>query len=232
LLTFNFAEQSCEMSHTKLNKQQRWDPVSGLVRVSLRGSKALLILFSLVFIIKQGYDVTQTYLSQPLSSEYQVLPVSSMPGIRLTICRRIEIVDCTLYQSNNTCSRQSLPPYGISESYNTEFSSFRDTHNNNESSAALSFQHILDQIQYWNESVDGWEDIFDSLHSTVEEEIALFNTQMYPFTGNYTLLCHTLKHDVKNLGPMLKFLKKGKNNILTKLINSIYRVRGILSPGF
>jgi hypothetical protein len=54
----------------KFKELKRWDPVRGLVKVFLCSSKGILIIVSLVIVLCQGYDVTQTYLSKPTSTKF------------------------------------------------------------------------------------------------------------------------------------------------------------------
>ncbi len=87
---------------------KRWDPVTGLVRVSLVGCKVSLILISLGIVMWQGYDVTQTYLSRPISTEVKVVPLSSIPNIRLSICMKFIITSCRCIGPNLSPFKNSL----------------------------------------------------------------------------------------------------------------------------
>jgi hypothetical protein len=188
---------------------ERWDPVTGLVRVSLVGCKILLILISLGIVLWQGYDVTQTYLSKPISTEVKVVPLSSIPNIRLSICMKFIISDCLL------CKGQSLSPFkkSFSANYqdywnNTDLNKTSTTSNN-----FFSIRNILDQIQYWNDSGTKWEMLFDRYTTTIGDEMALFTRQMYPYVDNFTLLCHTLNLDIETIVPLLQLQRKGKESI-------------------
>jgi hypothetical protein len=195
----------------KFKELKRWDPVRGLVKVFLCSSKGVLIIVSLVIVLWQGYDVTQTYLSTPTSTKFQILPLTSMPDIHLSICNRFEILDCSHSQSNKTCLGQNLPPYANKVVNNEVIWKLADTSNTNVSSA-LSFKDILDQVQFWNDSGNRWETVFDSSRTTIKEEKALFTAQMYPFTSNYILLCHTLNQDIRTLAPIIKLMRRGNTN--------------------
>ncbi len=187
---------------------KRWDPVTGLVRVSLVGCKVLLILISLGIVMWQGYDVTQTYLSRPISTEVKVVPLSSIPNIRLSICIKFKIWNCL-----GNCKRQNLSPYryNLSLIYQ-DYWNYTDLNNTETTSKHYySMRNILDQIQFWNDSGAKWETIFDISTTTIGEEMALFTRQMYPYVDNYTLLCHTLNQDILTLAPLLKLHRKGIN---------------------
>jgi hypothetical protein len=187
---------------------KRWDPVTGLVRVSLVGCKVLLILVSLGIVMRQGYDVTQTYLRKPMSTEVKVVPLSSVPNLSLSICMRFEIKNCTFFKPGTTCGVQKLTPFQNNLSSN--YQHFWNYTNLNITYSSM--RNILDQIQYWNDSGAKWETIFDNSTTTIGDEMTMFTKQMYPYLDNYTLLCHTLNQDVVTLAPMLQLKRKGKNN--------------------
>jgi len=189
---------------------QRWDPVTGLVRVSLVGCKVLLILISLGIVMWQGYDVTQTYLSKPISTEVKVVPLSSIPNIRLSICMKFIITNCRL----------SRVPY-LSPFKNSLNASYPDYWNYTDlnktitaSKVYFSIRKILDQIQYWNDSGAKWETMFDISTTTIGDEMVMFTRQMYPYVDSSTLLCHTLNQDIYTVAPLLQLQRVGKENIL------------------
>jgi hypothetical protein len=192
------------------SKLKRWDPVTGLVRVSLVGCKVSLILVGLGIVLWQGYDVTQTYLSKPIFTEVKVVPLSSIPNIRLSICMKFMITNCLM------CKGQNLSPFK-----NNLIASYQDYWNYTDlnkttttSNVYFSMRNILDQIQYWNDSGANWETIFDKSTTTIGDEMALFTRQMYPYVDNFILLCHTLNQDIYTIAPLLQLQRKGNENIL------------------
>jgi hypothetical protein len=214
---------------------KKWDPVTGLVRVILVGCRVFLILISLGIVIWEGYDVTQTYLSKPISTEVKVVPLSSIPNLRLSICMKFVIMNCTFSSPGKICGLQNLPPFknNLRSSYQDYVqnlspfktnlgSSYLYYSNNTDpnktettSTVYLSMRNILDQIQYWNNSHAKWETIFDTSTTTIEDEMAMFERQMYPYVDNYTILCHTLNQDIMTLAPLLQLHRKGINNCST-----------------
>jgi hypothetical protein len=190
---------------------KRWDPVTGLVRVSLVGCKVLLVLFSLGIVMWQGYDVTQTYLSKPISTEVKVVPMSSIPNIRLSICMKFKIWDCKLL-----CKGQNLSPFknNLSTSYQDYWNYTKLNETITTSNVYFSVRNILDHIQYWNDSGTKWEILFDRNTTTIGDEMALFTRQMYPYVDNFVLLCHTLNKEIYTTAPLLQLQRKGKENIL------------------
>jgi hypothetical protein len=190
---------------------KRWDPVAGLVRVSLVGCKVILILISLGIVMWQGYDVTQTFLSRPILTEVKVVPLSSIPNIRLSICMKFNIVGCVW------CRGQNLAPFkgNLSVSYQDywNYTGLNKT-GTNTSEVYFSIRYILDQIQYWNDSAAKWESIFDRTTTTIGDEMTLFTRQMYPYVDSFTFLCHTLNQDIYTVAPLLQLQRKGKENIL------------------
>jgi hypothetical protein len=189
---------------------KRWDPVIGLVRVSLVGCKVLLILVSLGIVLWQGYDVTQNYLSRPISTEVKVVPLNSILNIRLSICMKFKIYECIF------CRGQNLAPFkkSLSASYQDYWNYTDLNKTTTTSNFYFSMRNILDQIQYWNDSGAKWETIFDRFTTTIGDEMALFTRQMYPFAENFILLCHTLNQDIYTVAPLLQLQRVGKENIL------------------
>jgi hypothetical protein len=188
---------------------KRWDPVTGLVRVSLVGCWVLLILVSLGIVLWQGYDVTQTYLSKPITTEIKVVPLRSIPNMRLSICMKFEITYCKL------CKKTTLSPYknNLTSAYQNYWN-YTDLNNTITTSPVyFSMRNILDQIQYWNDSGKIWETLFDRSTTTIGDEMTLFTRQMYPYVDSSTLLCHTLNQDIYTIAPLLQLQRKGKENI-------------------
>jgi hypothetical protein len=190
---------------------KRWDPVTGLVRVSLVGCKVILVLFSLGIVMWQGYDVTQTYLSKPISTEVKVVPLSSIPNIHLSICMKFEIKNCTYSKTGALCGAQNLYPFKNNLSFYGEYWRYADLNSTDTKyPPSLNLRNILDKIKFWNDSGSKWETIFDSFKKTAGDELAIFTRQMYPYFNNYTLLCHTLNQDISTIAPLLQFQRTGK----------------------
>ena len=188
------------------SEPKRWDPVTGLVRVSLVGCKVVLTLLSLGIVMWQGYDVIQTYLSKPMSTEVNIVPLSSVPNIRLSMCIKFAITNC------KSCIRQKLSPFknNLSAS-DQEYWNYTDLNKTSTTSkVSFSIRDILDQIKYWNDSGAKWETIFDRSITTIGDEMTLFTRQMYPYVDNFTLLCHTLNQDIYTIAPLLQLQRKGK----------------------
>ena len=188
------------------SEPKRWDPVTGLVRVSLVGCKVVLTLLSLGIVMWQGYDVIQTYLSKPMSTEVNIVPLSSVPNIRLSMCIKFAITNC------KSCIRQNLSPFknNLSAS-DQEYWNYTDLNKTSTTSkVSFSIRDILDQIKYWNDSGAKWETIFDRSITTIGDEMTLFTRQMYPYVDNFTLLCHTLNQDIYTLAPLIQLQRKGK----------------------
>jgi hypothetical protein len=179
--------------------------VGDLARVILSCSRFILLLVSLAIVTWQGCDVTTKYLAQPVSTEHQILPLSSMPNIRLSICKKFEITYCT-FTNTTPCGSKELPAFFANAS---SLEDFWDQAENSPLQPTVRLRNWMDIIQFWNESQVRWETVFDESFSSKEEDI-LFSMQMYPYTENFTFLCHTLNRDVGALVPMLKLQRKGK----------------------
>jgi hypothetical protein len=175
----------------------------GLLRVILDAFKTILILCSIGVVIWQTCEVIQTYESQPITTDIQVLPQNNATSIRMSICKRFELTKCMFSKSRQSCSAHSYPAVRSNESYYDEFWNYAV-------SSKYALANIINQLQFWNDSGHRWETLFNSSHTTSKEEMASFSHKMYPFTGNHTLLCYTLNQDIRDLGRMIKFHKKGK----------------------
>ena len=197
--------------------QSKWDPVSQLLRVGLNSTNVILILISLSVVLWEGYQVTNTYMRQPISTEQKLLPLSSIPNICMSICRSFEITDCKFPLKNQptkkNCSSYQLPMYSINQSDFETF--FTDAVT---SQTPIQFRYIMDYIWIWNESQTIWKKVYDSSIFSRENDSTLYTQQIYPYNGNNTLLCFTLKEDIRSFAPMLKFQRKGNLSIIFKII--------------
>ena len=72
---------------------------------------------------------------------------------------------------------------------------------------------MLDNIWFWNESQAMWNTVYDRFNLSFVDENALFTIEMYPYSRNNTLLCSTLKKDIRHFAPMLRFQNKGNCKI-------------------
>jgi hypothetical protein len=101
------------------------NPVAILLRISLSSAKAVLILFSISIVLWEGYQVIVTYKNQPISPEQKLLPVSNASNIVMSICKIIEIGNCTFsigkYPTNHECTAQQLPANTYNNSYYGNF---------------------------------------------------------------------------------------------------------------
>jgi hypothetical protein len=107
----------------RLNRN--WDPVAALLVVALKFSRLILILASLSVVFWQVYDVTKMYLSLPVSTELQVVPLNDIANIHLSICKRFEIVDCKFICMISvvcrSCMEQQIPPAFPKLTENSDF---------------------------------------------------------------------------------------------------------------
>jgi hypothetical protein len=179
-----------------------WDPVAALLVVALKFSRLILILASLCVVLWQVYDVTKMYLSCPVSTELQVVPLNDMPNIHMSICKRYEIIDCKFFcQIKNKCREcnpQQITPefFNLNENWYMNMTSYR-------------FRDWIDYIKVWNDALAQWNVVYDRLTFSLDEEEVMFKRQMYPYFGNFTLLCYTFMEDVRTLSPMIKLQRRG-----------------------
>jgi hypothetical protein len=200
--------------HIKLITSKEWNPVTNLLRICLISTKALLILLSLCIVLWEGYQVTVTYTSQPISTEQKLLPLNSVSNIVMSICKVIEITDCAIGVGNKilqNCTAQQLPAFINHSNYENYWNYTENgTH-------TFQLRDILDSIHAWNAPDNSWKTVYDSSIMSIEEEKAIFHRQMYPYSGNHTLLCYTFQKDIIHLVPFLKFHRKGKYSFTAQL---------------
>jgi hypothetical protein len=199
-----FSDKPIKKMGPKKPQFQRPHAGADLVAVSLACGKVMLILVSLGVVLWQGYDVTKIYLSWPISTEHQVLPLDSMPNIMLSICQSYSITNCTL-----PCKSGQLPVYTTNISSYTDFWNAADNVSHI-SSHKLQLKNLT--VKFWNESDLNWQMV----------NISMSSRQVYPYTENNTLLCHTLQQDIRAFVPMIKFRKTGKRISQFMYISGIY----------
>ncbi len=184
------------------------DPVAALLVVALKCSRIILILASLSVVLWQVYDVTTMYLSQPVSTELQVVPLNDIPNIHMSICKRYEIFDCKFFCQTKykcrECNAQQITPefFNLNENWFINMTSYR-------------FRDWIDYIKVWNDALVKWNVVYDRLTFSLDEEEAMFTMHMYPYFGNFTLLCYTFKEDVRTLSPRIKLQRRGDEKFLS-----------------
>jgi hypothetical protein len=82
------------------------------------------------------------------------------------------------------------------------------------------FRDWIENIKVWNDALLKWNVVYDQLSFSLAEEEAMFTMQMYPFLGNFTLLCHTFKEDVRTLSPKIKLQRKGDEKFSLSVFHS------------
>ncbi len=192
------------------------DPVAALFVVALNCSRIILILASLSVVLWQVCDVTKMYLSCPVSTELQVVPLNDIPNIHMSICKRYEVSDCIFTSicppgSNcgRSCSDNLMPPAFSKFTKNFDFwSSAFDKRNK----TSYRFRDWIENIKVWNDALVKWNVVYDRITFSLDEEEALFTMQMYPFIESFTLLCYTFKEDVRTLSPRIKLQTRGDEN--------------------
>jgi hypothetical protein len=195
----------------RLNRN--WDPVAALLVVALKFSRLMLILASLSVVLWQVCDVTKMYLSCPVSTELQVVPLNDMPNIHMSICKRYEVSDCiftSLCPLGKNCGRSCyenlIPPALSNFTKNFDFwSSAFDKRNK----TSYRFGDWIDNIKVWNDTLVKWDVVYEQISLNLYEEEVMFTMQMYPYFGNFTLLCYTFNEDIRTMSPRIKFQRRG-----------------------
>jgi hypothetical protein len=194
----------------RYHMNRNWDPVAALFIVALKFSRLILILASLSVVLWQVYDVTKMYLSQPVATELRVVPLKDMPNIHMSICKRYEITDCnfTCIRRCQVCNEQQLPPaFNLTKNFDFWSSALHPG-----KKTSYRFRDWIENIKVWNEALIKWNVVYDGITFSLDEEEAMFTMQMYPFFGNFTLLCYTFKEDVRTLSPRIKLQRRGDEN--------------------
>jgi hypothetical protein len=198
----------------RLNRN--WDPVAALLVVALKFCRLILILASLSVVLWQIYDVTTMYLSCPVSTELQVVPLNDIPNIHMSICKTFEIANCKFICPANSnskicvpCTVQQIPPVFRNLTKNSDFwSSALDKYN----MTNYRFRDWIAYINVWNDALVKWNVVYDWITFGLEEEEAMLTMQMYPYFENFTLLCYTFIEDVRTLSPRIKIQRRGDEN--------------------
>jgi hypothetical protein len=63
---------------------------------------------------------------------------------------------------------------------------------------------MVTEIAFWNKTIDVWDAIYHSQGPTNDSD--KFEMAVYPYEGNSTLLCHTLKEGLGSFGTKLRIL--------------------------
>ncbi len=192
------------------------DPVAALFVVALKCSRIILILASLCVVLWQVCDVTKMYLSCPVSTELQVVPLNDIPNIHMSICKRYEVSDCTftsLCPLGKNCGRYCFE-YLIPPAFNKYYKNydFWSPAYDRRNKTSYRFRDWIDNIKVWNDSLVKWNVVYDWNTFSLAEEEAMFTMQMYPYFDNFILLCYTFKEDVRTLSPRIKLQTRGDEN--------------------
>ncbi len=188
---------------------RNWDPVAALLVVVLKCSRIIIILASLSVVFWEVYGVTNMYLSQPESTDLQVVPLNDIPNIHMSICKRFDIADCIFsgVPFSRVCQEHQIPPAFSKLTNNSDFwSSARDNRNKTN----YRFRDWIEKIKVWNNALAKWNVLYDRITFSLDEEEAMFTMQMYPFLEKFTLLCYTIKEDIRTLYPRIMLQKRGE----------------------
>ena len=197
--------------------KQKRNPVASMLQVGLTTTNFILILFSISILCWQGYQIVSTYISQPISTEQKLLPLDNVPNIHMSICKSFEIMDCKLPivdpKKGQNCNKQQLPAYFKNQS--EKYKLFSDEEN------PVQFQDMMTYISVWNEYHTMWRPFYDGDSKINEDEKVFVTQEMYPYMGNNTLCCYTLKKDIRFFAPMLKLQRKG-NLLINSLCDCLF----------
>jgi hypothetical protein len=195
---------------------RNWDPVAALIVVVLKCCRIIIILASLSVVLWQVYDVTRTYLSCPVSTELQVVPLNDIPNIHMSICKRFEIADCKFTGTIAGCNAQQIPPAFSKLTESSDFwSSALVVRYSIKNMTSYRFRDWIDYIKVWNDTLVKWNVVYDRIIFSLDEEKVMFTMQMYPFFENFTLLCYTYKEDVRTLSPRIRIQRRGDKKFLS-----------------
>jgi hypothetical protein len=127
-------------------------------------------------------------MAQPIQVEEQLVPLSKLPPVQLSICR--------VYSIDPRANPKNMAILGTVPTYvNTTAVPFWSQ----QEARGERFFHLWDyiaELAFWNESSASW----DSLYGKKLADTSLFDMAVYPYEGNSTLLCYTLQPTLATFG--------------------------------
>ncbi len=197
-----------------------WDP-----RAFFRWA---LVGFGLCMSLWQGWSCTLRYLAKPVMVEDQFVNLDSLPNIQISFCKKVSIAEPITLQANPTTPQtvgngwedyidanegqlvgpgtaeeaahlaNYLPPGTILTFANSSQAFWQDVRSREE----FQLRKFIVKLEFWNGTSGQWEAIyaFEESGANYETGAAEFASQFYPYEGNSTLLCHTLKTGLTGFG--------------------------------
>jgi hypothetical protein len=167
-----------------------WDPVV-LITWSLVALGLCISLWHL-------WVCSLRYLAQPVRVEDQFVPLTSLPPVQLSVCRRFSLApeeeefvppaDSSYYDVALPSSFQ-LPGGTITAFANSSAAFWQGLQARGES---YRLSDSLAEIGVWNETGGGsWDVIYP--RAGLKNDTSQFAMAFYPYEENSTLLCHTLQ---------------------------------------
>ena len=195
-----------------MRKTRGWDP-STLFPWSL-------VVFGLCITVYQGWECTLRYLANPLMVEQEFVSIASLPPIQLSICKKFTVGEPEVmpaeneYDEYNPWAKNFIPSRGSiiypfansTEEFWQEMQSRR---------AKFLLSDLVDDIDFWNVTISGWDIIIDK-EKSLRNDTSSFDMSFYPYEGNSTLLCYTLRTGLAEFGTKFRIwqaiLNKGNKN--------------------
>ena len=180
-----------------MKKKGGWDP-DQLLTWSM-------VTFGLCITLWQGWDCTQLYLAQPIRVEEQFVTLASLPPIQLSICRVFEIEKHEFvaqfnyffdYEASSPFMAELVSGLPIYANSTAEFWSKLTARRE-----IFQLAQLIQEIRFFNESSASWDLIYE--RTTIS---SLFDMGIYPFEGNSTLLCHTLRPGLASFGTKFRLI--------------------------
>jgi len=198
-----------------MRKTRGWDP-STLFPWSL-------VVFGLCVTVYQGWDCTLRYLANPLMVEQEFVSIASLPPIQLSICKKFTVVGPEViagvykYDEYNQSIKEYIPLhesiiYPFANSPEEFWQGRREKKSRREK---FQLSNFVREIAFWNVTISGWDIIIDE-EKSLRNGTSSFDLSFYPYEGNSTLLCYTLRTGLAEFGTKFRiwqaFSVKGNKN--------------------
>jgi hypothetical protein len=170
-----------------------------------------LVTFGLCITVWQCYNCTLQYLAQPVRVEQQFVNIANLPPIQLSICKVLNVAQPIEYSDTIGLSFENSDEdyYGpavldtptweagtmplFANSTDIFWTQLKAIDN------PINMSALIQVIEFYNDSSSSWNVLYNE---TTGED--LFAMAIYPYEGNSTLLCHTLKQGLADFGTQFR----------------------------
>ena len=188
-------------------------------------------MFGLCVTVYQGWNCTLHFLSKPLMVEQDFVSISSLPPIQMSICKKftigepkvVEMIDAPYeyapaYDDGDYGHHVDLPifensflqPAGTIYTFSNSAEEFwQDMASRYE---LFRLSDFISELGFWNETVFDWNIIYEK--NGPRNDPSPFDMIFYPYEGNSTLLCYTLREGMATFGTRFRILQGVAGNLV------------------